>query len=119
MIDPTRRHGHFDTRWQIDPAPVRASATFSAPASDDSPWIQDWENEGGRSTARERPMEEAREGALGWSAFATRYFPGTRRHDFAAVSAYAAYLAHLGGRDPRAALHASSSLDINAAVAPR
>ena len=82
MIDPTRRHGHFDTRGHIDPAPVRASATFSAAASDDSPWIQDWENEGGRSTGRERPIEETRsvqrEGALEWAAFAPRYFPGTR-----------------------------------------
>jgi hypothetical protein len=109
MIDSPRRHGHFDTRWQINPPPERASATFSAGASDDSPWIQDWENEGGRSTGRERPVEE-------WSAFTTHYFPGTRRHYFGAVSAYEAYLAHRGGRDPRATPQASSPL--KAGLAP-
>jgi len=123
MIDPTRRHGHFDTRWQIDPAPVQASAAFSAAPSNDSRWIQDWENEGGRSTGCERSIEETRgrqrAGVLDWAAFRTRYFPRTRRHDFVAVRAYAAYLAHRGGRDPRAAAHASSSLNVNAAVAPR
>jgi hypothetical protein len=121
MIDSPRRHGHFDTRWQIDAQPMRTPAAFSARACDDSASIQDWENEGGRSTGRGRPVAETRSrqrsGALEWSAFTTRYFPGTRRHDFGAVSAYESYLAHRGGRGPRAAPHASSPL--NSGLAPR
>jgi hypothetical protein len=37
------------------------------------------------TSARERP------GELDWDAFCARYFPGRRRHDFEALTAYGAY----------------------------
>lgn len=87
MIDPTRRHGHYDTRWQL---PGRRAGTPTGPTGDDGlPWIQIWENEGGRSAS---VSGRVRRGSLEWSAFAQCYFPGRRRHDFGALKAYEAYL---------------------------
>ena len=42
-----------------------------------------------QTAAPERDDNEADE--LDWSAFLTRFFPNRRRHDLAALTAYAAY----------------------------
>jgi hypothetical protein len=67
-VEASRRHGPFDTRWPC----VRM---------DDSR---------ARSTAPLLSAAEAAE-ALDWQAFSARYFPERRRHNFEALSAYAAY----------------------------
>jgi hypothetical protein len=43
------------------------------------------------SAAREPGVDEAPDG-LSWTAFCERYFPGRRRHDFEALSAFAKYV---------------------------
>ena len=67
MVEVSRRHGPFDSRWLF--APESAGAVANAPPL--------------RS-------EEALE-ALDWGAFSTRYFRGRRRHDMQALTAYATY----------------------------
>jgi hypothetical protein len=51
---------------------------------DDCAPLQRWEDEGGHHSADD-PVE------LGWAEFRRRFFPGRRRHDLAALEAYAAY----------------------------
>jgi hypothetical protein len=68
VVEASRRHGPFDTRW---PSARRAS-------SDAVP------------TAPPLRAAEAAE-ALDWEAFSNRYFPGRRRHDMEALAAYATY----------------------------
>ena len=67
-MEASRKHGSFDTRW---------------------PCVRD-DNSRARSTAPLLSAGEAAE-ALDWQSFSARYFPGRRRHDSEAVSAYAAY----------------------------
>ena len=67
-MEASRKHGPFDTRWPC----VRK------------------DNSRAQSTAPLLNAAEAAE-ALDWEAFSGRYFPGRRRHNFEAVSAYAAY----------------------------
>ncbi len=65
MVEASRKHGPFDTRW---PCARNESASQTAPLG----------------------TEEAAE-ALDWRAFSNRYFPGRRRHDMEALTAYAKY----------------------------
>jgi hypothetical protein len=65
MVEPARRHGPFDTRH---PVRLKLAATT-------------WELQ---------PDEDGLE-RLDWSAFAARFFPKTRRHDFEALAAYQSY----------------------------
>ena len=67
-MEASRRHGPFDMRW---PCVSKDSSR-------------------GLSTAQLLSAAEAAE-ALDWEAFSNRYFPGRRRHNFEALSAYAAY----------------------------
>ena len=67
MVEASRKHGPFDTRWPSARKDARAV-----------------------STAPPLRAEEAAE-ALDWEAFSNRYFPGRRRHDMEAVTAYATY----------------------------
>jgi hypothetical protein len=64
-MEASQKHGPFDTRWP-SARRDRASAVSTAP-----------------------PLraEEAAE-ALDWEAFSNRYFPGRRRHNMEAVTAY-------------------------------
>jgi hypothetical protein len=64
-IEPSRKHGQFDGRWPVRPKIAAAG------------WVPD------------RADDEA--GQLDWAAFLTRFFPGRRRHDRAALAAYEAY----------------------------
>jgi hypothetical protein len=63
-IEAPRRHGHFDPRWL-----TRRRVTA------------DWR------AAAEMGLKAVPDG-LEWGAFSTRYFPGRRRHDLEAISAY-------------------------------
>ena len=67
-MEASRKHGPFDTRWP-------------SARSDSS---------GAVSTAQPLRAAEAAE-ALDWEAFSNRYFPGRRRHDMEALTAYARY----------------------------
>ena len=75
MIEPSRRHGHFDPRFSIQRAPA------------DGP------------TANGMPGIDELAGGLDWAAFSGRLFPGRRRHDFEVLKAYEAY--KNGSRGPR------------------
>ena len=68
MVEASRKHGPFDTRW---PSARKGHA-------------------GAVSTAPPRRAAEAAE-ALDWEAFSNRYFPRRRRHDIEALTAYATY----------------------------
>jgi hypothetical protein len=68
VVEASRKHGPFDTRWP--------------PARKDSA--------GAVSTAPPLRAAEAAE-TLDWDAFSNRYFPGRRRHNIEALTAYATY----------------------------
>jgi len=68
VVDAPRKHGSFDTRWPC----VGKDSEVAVPAA-----------------GALRP-EEAAEG-LDWELFSNRYFPGRRRHNMEALTAYAAY----------------------------
>jgi len=67
-VEASRKHGPFDMRW---PSARKDRA-------------------GAVSTASPLRAEEAAE-ALDWEAFSNRYFPGRRRHNMEALTAYATY----------------------------
>jgi hypothetical protein len=66
MIEPSRRHGHFDPRFSIQRAGV------------------------GRPAANGPAGTDALPVGLDWGAFSGRLFPGRRRHDFEMLKAYEA-----------------------------
>jgi hypothetical protein len=68
VVEASRKHGPFDTRWPS----ARKESSDAAP------------------TAPPLRAAEAAE-ALDWDAFSNRYFPGRRRHDMEALRAYATY----------------------------
>ena len=68
MVEASRKHGPFDTRWPC----ARNDGAGAVP------------------TAPPLRAAEAAE-ALDWDAFSNRYFPGRRRHDREALTAYARY----------------------------
>jgi len=76
-VEASRKHGPFDTRWPCA-------------RKDDSRAL---------STAPRLSVAQAGE-ALDWQAFSARYFPERRRHNFEALSAYAAYSQGLEWRTP-------------------
>jgi hypothetical protein len=65
MVEPSRRHGHFDGRYPVLPKLVERT----------------WVPESGDPDGDQ----------LDWSAFLRRFFPNRRRHDRAALAAYQAY----------------------------
>jgi hypothetical protein len=68
VVEASRKHGPFDTRWPS----ARNESSDAAP------------------TAPPLRAAEAAE-ALDWEAFSNRYFPGRRRHNMEALTAYATY----------------------------
>jgi hypothetical protein len=80
-VEASRKHGSFDMRWPCvrndGPGRVRTASPLNA--------------------------AEAAEG-LDWDAFFGRYFPGRKRHDAEARSAYAAYKQGREWRTPPARL---------------
>jgi len=67
VVEAPREHGPFDTRW--------SSARKDSAAVPTAPPLR---------------AAEAAE-ALDWEAFSNRYFPGRRRHNLEALTAYATY----------------------------
>ena len=92
-VEASRKHGPFDTRW---PCARKESA-------------------GAVPTAPLLRAEEAGE-ALDWEAFSKRYFPGRRRHDMEAVTAYAAYSQGREWRTAPAGLSVVPTEDVPVAV---
>jgi hypothetical protein len=86
MIESSRRHGHFDSRWHTENS--RPPHALVPVAEDGDPSIQNWENEGGRYSTTNKADAPA---GLDWYAFSGRYFPGRHRHDLEALTAYGAY----------------------------
>jgi hypothetical protein len=68
VVEASRKHGPFDTRWSSARKDRAAAVPTAAPL---------------------RAAEAAE--ALDWEAFSNRYFPGPRRHDMEALTAYATY----------------------------
>jgi hypothetical protein len=93
MIESSRRHGHFDTRWSLDGGrELRALA--SAEADNGGASLERWDEDGGRYRHESGPDVNGGKPAptgLDWGAFLRRYFPRSRRHDLEAVKAYETY----------------------------
>jgi hypothetical protein len=68
VVEASRKHGPFDTRWSS----ARKDSAAAVP------------------TAPPLRAAEAAE-ALDWEAFSDRYFPARRRHNLEALTAYATY----------------------------
>jgi len=97
VVEASRKRGPFDTRWQSAPREsVRAVPT--APPR------------------RLRATEAA--DALDWEAFSNRYFPGRRRHDMEALTAYAACKQGREWRTSPARLSVVPTEHVPAAVEP-
>jgi hypothetical protein len=67
VVEASRKRGSFDRRWPL------ARKDSAGAASTDPPL---------------RPTQAE---ALDWEAFSNRYFPGRRRHDMEALTAYPTY----------------------------
>ena len=93
MVEASRKHGSFDTRWR------------SAPK----------DSAGAVPTAPPLRAAEAAE-ALDWEAFSNRYFPGRRRHDIEALTAYATYKQGREWRTTPARLSVVPAEHVSAAV---
>ena len=93
MVEASRKHGPFDTRW---PSARKDSA-------------------GVVPTAPPLRAAEAAE-ALDWEAFSNRYFPGRRRHDMDALTAYATYKQGREWRRTPARLTLVPTVHVSAAV---
>ena len=93
MVEASRKHGPFDTRW---PRAREDSSDALATA----------------------PLLRAAEAAeaLDWEAFSNRYFPGRRRHDMEALTAYATYKRGREWRITPARLSVVPTEDSSAAV---
>jgi hypothetical protein len=94
-VEASRRHGRFDLRWPT--RPFRDAADRPAPVLVDRGDVPD---------------------GLDWNAFSTRYFPGRRRHDLEAISAYDAYT-HGRWRRSRRRLPRRLSIGLNETIRPR
>ncbi|HEY6960324.1 MAG TPA: hypothetical protein VI408_00400 [Gaiellaceae bacterium] len=95
VVEASRRHGPFDTRWPS----ARKDSSDTA------------------RTAPPLPAEEAAE-ALDWDAFSNRYFPGRRRHNMEAVTAYVTYTQGREWRTTPARLSVVPAEHVSAAVEP-
>jgi hypothetical protein len=91
-VEASRKHGSFDMRW-----PCARNNTS-----------------GRLRTASALGAAEAAE-ALDWDAFSGRYFPGRKRHDGEARSAYAAYKQGREWRTPPARLRLVPTDGVSAA----
>jgi hypothetical protein len=98
MIESSRRHGHFDPRYERSgPGSRPRVVTYVDGRGDDGLLpMEVWENEGGRAL----PAAELPE-SLDWAAFSACRFPDRRRHDLEAIVAYARYRAERDARDPQ------------------
>ena len=93
MVEASRKHGPFDTRWPS----ARKDSAHAVPTV---------------------PLVRAGEaaGALDWEAFSSHYFPGRRRHEMEALTAYAMYTQGREWRTTPARLHVVPIEHVSAAV---
>jgi hypothetical protein len=87
MIEASRKHGPFDIRWDCF-----ASLSTSQEANG-------WTSRGVHAVEEAERLELPV--GLDWGAFSARCFPGRRRHDLEALTAYGAYR-RLAGVDAQA-----------------
>ena len=93
MVEASRKHGPFDTRWPS----VRKDSAGAVP-----------------TTPPLRAAEAAE--ALDWEAFSNRYFPRRRRHDMEGLRAYATYKQGREWRRTPARLTLVPTVHVSAAV---
>ena len=93
MVEASRKHGPFDTRW-LSARKDSAGVVPTAP------------------TLRAAEAAEA----LDWEAFSNRYFLGRRRQDMEALTAYATYKQGREWRTTPARLSLVPTEDVSAAV---
>jgi hypothetical protein len=93
VVEASRKHGPFDTRWPS----ARKESSDAAP------------------TAPPLRAVEASE-ALDWDAFSNRYFPWRRRRDMEALTAYATYKQGREWRTTPARLSVVPTEHVSAAV---
>jgi hypothetical protein len=93
VVEASRKHGPFDTRWPSARKDSAAAVSTAAPL---------------------RAAEAAE--ALDWEAFSNRYFPGRRRHNMEALTAYATYMQGREWRTTPPRLSVVSTEDVSAAV---
>ena len=89
MLEPSRKHGHYDERWSALPLPATPP---ERPIDSDLEPIDPWEGEGG-STPGPRFEDGALESVvdgLSWEMFGETFYPG-RRHYFPAIQAWSLY----------------------------
>jgi hypothetical protein len=84
MTESSRRHGYWDGRWNLQGRST--TAVVNGRLNSGSATLQRWEDDGGRYS-----VDGQAAAALDWTEFIGRYFPGRRRHDFEALTAYEAY----------------------------
>ena len=94
-MEASRKHGPFDMRWPC----VGRDSTGAAPAP---PRLRE---------------EEATE-ALDWEAFSQRHFPGRKRHNSEARTAYATYMQGREWRTTPARLSVVPTEHVPTAVEP-
>jgi hypothetical protein len=94
VVEASRKHGPFDTRWLSARKDSAGGAMPTAPPL--------------------RAAEAAE--ALDWEAFSNRYFPGRRRHDMEALTAYATYTQGREWRTTPARLSVVPTEHVSAAV---
>ena len=93
MIESSRRHGHFDTRWSLHGG-REPRALAPAEADNGGASLERWDDDGGRYRHESVPEVDGSKRAptgLDWGAFLRRYFPRPRRHDLGALKAYETY----------------------------
>jgi hypothetical protein len=93
VVEASRKHGPFDTRWPSARKDSAAAVSTAAPL---------------------RAAEAAE--ALDWEAFSNRYFPGRRRHNMEALTAYATYMQGREWRTTPPRLSVVPTEDVSVAV---
>lgn len=90
MLEPSRRHGHYDPRWSTSLTPPISTERPSVELDPES--IGTWEGEGG-STPVPRFDSSARESVadgLTWETFGETFYPG-KKHHLPAIHAWSLY----------------------------
>jgi hypothetical protein len=95
VVEASRKHGPFDTRWSSAREEGAAAVETAPPA---------------------RAAEAAE--TLDWESFSNRYFPGRRRHDMEALTAYAGHRRGCEWRTTPRRLSVVTTEPVSAAVEP-
>ena len=118
MLEPSRKHGHYDQRWpawslhstSTTPSGARANGfADSAKGAERLKQSRDevlggaaidaWEGEGGAANSRPRHQNgrvhrserKSLAAGLSWEAFCETVYPGESRHYFPAINAWSRY----------------------------